>query len=244
MKDRLHKVLAQAGIASRRAAEELIRSGRVKVNGEVVQQMGRTVDVAVDHVEFDGQPIQPPLPPRVLMLNKPVGFVSTSRISREIGQSVLELVPRDRRYFIVGRLDRDSSGLLLLTDDGDLAYRLTHPSQGVRKTYLVETATPLMAYDIQRLRSGVILEDGMARAVSIKRVGGSRLEMVIAEGRKRQIRRMIREVGGRVRTLHRVQIGGLRLGEMSAGQWRELEPHEIAALTSQTPFRSRKIVQK
>lgn len=233
MKERLQKTLARAGIASRRAAEELITEGRVSVNGEIVSQLGVSVDPEVDRVEFDGQALPPRKPPRVLMLNKPVGHVSTSRTSREMGKSVLELVPNDRRYFTVGRLDRDSSGLLLLTDDGDLAYVLTHPKHGARKVYAVETERRLTDKDLRRLQDGVQLDDGVARAAAVMRLKGTSLEIVLTEGRKRQIRRMISALGTRVRSLHRTQITDLRLGELPTGRWRELTPAEIAALQKQ-----------
>jgi pseudouridine synthase len=235
VKERLQKTLARAGIASRRAAEELIASGRVTVNGEVVIQMGISVDPEVDRIHFDGRPLQSPAPPKVLMLNKPVGYLSTSRPSREVGESVLTLVPRDRRYFSVGRLDRDSSGLLLLTDDGDLAYQLTHPKHGTRKVYEVETTRRMTMDDLSALRSGVDLEDGVATVASAKRLTGNSLEVVLSEGRKRQIRRMIAALGGRVRRLHRTRIANLSLGDLPPGHWRELTASEVAALRKNKP---------
>jgi 23S rRNA pseudouridine2605 synthase len=230
VKERLQKTLARAGIASRRAGEELITSGRVTVNGEVVTQLGITVDPEVDRIQFDGNSLPSPAPTRVLMLNKPVGYLSTSRPSREVGESVLKLVPNDRRYFTVGRLDRDTSGLLLLTDDGDLAYQLTHPKHGTRKVYKVETTRRMTDGDLAALRSGVQLEDGVASAESVKRLTGNSIELVLTEGRKRQIRRAIAALGGRVRCLHRIRIDNLRLGDLHPGRWRELTGSEVAAL--------------
>lgn len=229
MKERLQKILARAGIASRRASEELIRAGRVRVNGKVVD-IGASADAEVDHIEFDGKPVVRPRASRVLLLNKPVGYVSTSRIDREKGRSVLDLVPSDRRYFTVGRLDRDSSGLLLLTDDGDLAYRLTHPKHGTRKYYELETNRRLEDEELDKLATGVMIEDGIARALEVKRLRGYRIKLVLGEGRNREIRRMIEALDARVRALHRTGVGPLRLQDLPLGHWRELSAKEIAAL--------------
>ena len=230
MKERLQKILARAGIASRRAAEDLIRAGRVSVNGERISEVGASADPDVDHVEFDGRPLHFPAATRVIMLNKPVGYVSTSHLSRESGRSVMELVPSDRRYFTIGRLDRDTSGLLLLTDDGDLAYQLTHPKHGARKFYEVEVNCRLSDDELQQLCDGVILDDGEAHALEVKRLRGYHIRIVLGEGRKRQARRMVEALGARVRSLHRSGIETLRLGELPPGHWRELSSKEIAAL--------------
>ncbi len=229
MRERLQKILARAGIASRRASEDLIRAGRVRVNGKVID-IGASADAEVDHIEFDGKPIVRPRASRVLLLNKPAGYVSTSRIDREKGRSVLDLVPSDRRYFTVGRLDRDSSGLLLLTDDGDLAYRLTHPKHGTRKYYELETNRRLEDEELDKLATGVMLDDGVARAVEVKRLRGYRIKLVLGEGRNREIRRMIEALDARVRSLHRTGVGPLRLQDLPLGHWRELSAQEIAAL--------------
>lgn len=230
MKERLQKVLARAGVSSRRAAEEIILEGRVTVNGAMVSILGTTVDAQTDRILIDGRPLNLPDATRVLMLNKPAGYVSTSRTSREVGESVLELVPKDRRYFSVGRLDADSTGLLLMTDDGDLAYRLTHPRHGTRKHYRVETFRRLTDDDLVALRVGVALEDGLARAQTVRRGAGNTFHIVLAEGRKRQIRRMISALGHRVRALHRTQIGPLKLGDLPLGHWRPLTEEEISVL--------------
>ena len=230
MKERLQKTLARAGVASRRASEELIRDGRVRVNGRIITDMGISVDPESDRIEFDSRPLPIPRPPRVLMLNKPVGYVCTSRISRETAPSVLDLVPTDRRYFSIGGLDRDTSGLLLLTDDGDLAFRLTHPKHGTRKFYEVETNHRLTDEELAELEEGVMIDDGLARAVEVKRLPRNRIRVVLAEGRKHQVRRMIQAVGARVRSLRRSGLGPLRLGDLPEGQWRELTPREIHSL--------------
>jgi pseudouridine synthase len=230
LRERLQKILARAGIASRRACEELIAAGHVRLNGERVTTLGLTADPDVDRIEFDGRLLPKPPRPRVILLNKPVGYLSTSRVVREAGRSVLELVPSDRRYFTVGRLDRDSSGLLLLTDDGDLAFRLTHPRHGTRKYYDVETTRRLTDDELERLRIGVSLEDGLARAMEVRRLSGNHIKLVLAEGRNREIRRMMRVIDARVRTLHRTGIGTLRLGDLPLGHWRELAAGEVAGL--------------
>lgn len=230
MKERLQKILAGRGIASRRQAELMIREGRVSVNGKLVEEPGTKADPDADTIIFDGQPLPPWRTPKVLMLHKPVGCLSTSRKSREEGGIVLDLVPSDRRYFPVGRLDKDSSGLLLLTDDGDLALRLTHPRYGVLKVYIVETNIPASAAAIRQLTEGVALDDGLAKAVEVGKLGQRRLHITLGEGRKRQIRRMIAALGMRVVALKRVQIGDLKLGSLQPGRYRELKQQEIERL--------------
>jgi 23S rRNA pseudouridine2605 synthase len=230
MKERLQKILASRGIASRRDAERLIQDGRVSVNGEVVEELGSKADPDHDVILFNGRPLPQQRAPKVLMLNKPVGYLCTTRKSREEGRIVLDLVPSDRRYFPVGRLDKESSGLLLLTDDGELALRLTHPRYGTHKTYIAEVNAPVTDSDIQQLTDGVLLEDGLARAITADRLGQRRMRVVLGEGRKRQVRRMIAALGLRVISLRRVQIGDLDLGALRAGQYRELKPQEIEQL--------------
>ncbi|HEY3294284.1 MAG TPA: pseudouridine synthase [bacterium] len=230
MMERLQKILASRGIASRREAETLILKGRVSVNGVKVTELGAKADPDADTILFDGRTLPNHLAPKVLMLNKPVGYLSTSRKSREEGEIVLDLVPSDRRYFPVGRLDRDSSGLLLMTDDGDLALRLTHPRYGAHKTYVVETTATVPPESVRLLKEGVMLEDGMAYAIDALQLGRRCLQITLGEGRKRQVRRMIAALGLRVFSLERVQIGGLSLGSLRPGQWRELNPDEIERL--------------
>jgi pseudouridine synthase len=167
------------------------------------------------------------------MLNKPRGYISTCLPSRERGKSVLELIPHDRRYFPVGRLDRDTTGLLLLTDDGELAYHLTHPKHGARKVYVVRTAALLTDTQLEQLHSGVFIEGVLARAVEVTRLDRNRIQIVLNEGRKRQIRRMIMEVGSEVVELHRTEIAGLSLGNLQPGEWRELDYTEIESLRIQ-----------
>jgi len=198
----------------------------------VVTEPGTKADPDFDAIFVDGNPLPRPQPPRVLMLNKPVGYLSTCRKSREVGRVILDLLPGDRRYFPVGRLDRETSGLLLVTDDGGLANHLTHPRYGATKTYVVETRTRLAPERLQALRDGVMLEDGIARAERVLAAAPNRLRITMTEGRKREVRRMLAAVGARVTSLTRVQIGDLRLGSLPVGKWRELAPSEIARLFS------------
>jgi 23S rRNA pseudouridine2605 synthase len=229
-KERLQKILAARGVASRREAESFITGGRVKVNGIVVTTLGFKADPDTDEISVDDRPLAPPQAPRVIMLHKPTGFLSTCRKSREEGREILELIPHDRRYFPVGRLDRESSGLILLTDDGDLAFRLTHPSRHVPKIYLVDLNYPLTRQEQLELLRGMEIEDGFARIDAIEQCGRNRYYMTLHEGRKRQIRRMVAELHLHVRVLHRVQIGSLHIGDLPIGQWRELGPQEIRQL--------------
>ena len=224
---RLAKYLAQAGVASRRAAEGLIAAGKVRVGGEVVTDPARDVG---EHsgVEVNGRPVAPE-PREVWALNKPAGVVSTAS---EPGKrpAVTELVVSERRLYPVGRLDADSTGLILLTNDGELANRLTHPRYGVPKTYRLRLVRPPSDHDLERLRGGVRLEDGPTGPAEVERRGEREIEMTIREGRKRQVRRMAEAIGNEAQSLTRIRIGSLELGELRRGEARLLEEGEIAAL--------------
>jgi 23S rRNA pseudouridine2605 synthase len=224
---RLAKYLAHAGVASRRAAEELIAAGKVRVGGEVVTDPAKDVDERSD-VEVEGRPVAPE-PREVWAVNKPLGVVSTAR---EPGRrrAVTQLVDSPRRLYPVGRLDADSTGLILLTNDGGLANRLTHPRYGVPKTYLVRLARPLSEAELDRLRRGVELEDGPTAAAEVERLGERELEITIREGRNRQVRRMAEAVGNQVEELTRTRIGPLDLADLRRGEARRLDRREIAAL--------------
>jgi 23S rRNA pseudouridine2605 synthase len=224
---RLAKYLAHAGVASRRKAERLIADGKVRVGGEVVTDPARDVGEG-SGVELEGRPVQPE-PREVWALNKPKGVVSTAR---EPGKrrAVTQLVDSPRRLYPVGRLDADSTGLILLTNDGELANRLTHPRYGVRKTYLVELAQAPSEADLDRLRTGVELEDGPTAPAEVERLGEREVEITIREGRKRQVRRMAETVGNRVEELTRTRIGPLELGDLRRGEGRRLDGREIDAL--------------
>ena len=224
---RLAKYLAHAGVASRRAAEKLIADGRVRVGGEVVTDPARDVDERSE-VEVNGSRVAPE-PVEVWALNKPAGVVSSAR---EPGsrRAVTDLVDSQRRLYPVGRLDADSEGLILLTNDGELANRLTHPRYGVRKTYRVRLARPPAEQDLERLRRGVRLEDGPTAPAAVERTGELDIEITIGEGRKRQVRRMAEAVGNEVESLTRVRIGPLELGGLGRGDARRLDQSEVAAL--------------
>ena len=224
---RLGKYLAHAGVASRRAAEELIAAGKVRVGGEVVTDPARDVGEGSD-VRVNGEPVAPE-PREVWAVNKPAGVVSTAR---EPGRrrAVTELVDSERRLYPVGRRDADSTGLILLTNDGELANRLTHPRYGVAKTYRVRLARPPSDADLDRLRGGVRLEDGPTAAAEVARRGEREIEVTIHEGRKRQVRRMAEAVGNEVESLRRIRVGSLELGDLRQGEARRLDEREVAAL--------------
>ncbi len=204
---RLARYLAHCGVASRRAAEELIRAGRVTVAGERVSDPARDVDTS-SGVELDGEPVAPE-PREVWLLNKPAGVVSTSR---EPGSrpAVVDLIRTTRRLYPVGRLDADSTGLILLTNDGELANRLTHPRYEVPRTYRARVRRTLDDSQLRRLRSGVKLDDGPTAPARVRRVSARVVELEIREGRNRQVRRMIEAVGNQVVELRRVRFGSLR----------------------------------
>ena len=231
---RLQKLLAQAGLASRRGAERLILAGRVSVNGCVVAELGTQVDPARDRVSVDGCLLPRLEPKRYVLLHKPAGYLTTRRDPRG-RRSVFDLLPNlGVRLHAVGRLDYDTEGLLLLTNDGALTYALTHPRFGVARVYHVQVEEPVDAPTLAALRSGVVLEDGPARAEDARRLGGRRdgrwLVLVLREGRYREVRRLCRAVRLRVRRLVRVAFGPVRLGSVAPGAWRELTPAEVAAL--------------
>lgn len=230
--ERLQKILARAGVGSRRACEELIREGRVTVNGRTAS-LGDKVDPTRDVVEVEGGriPLDPTL--RYYALNKPRGVVTTAR-DPQGRPDVSAYYPEGPRVFPVGRLDQDTEGLLLLTNDGELANRLTHPRYGVEKEYLAEVEGAPRDRDLRRLERGIELEDGVARAVSARRVArtGSRsaVRLVMTEGRKREVRRMLGAVGLPVRRLVRTRLGPVGLGSLRPGAVRPLDPSEVTQL--------------
>jgi 23S rRNA pseudouridine2605 synthase len=232
---RLQKVLAAAGIASRRACEILISEGRVEVNSEIVVEQGRRVDPERDVIRVDGARIPPPRRHRYLALNKPRGVVTTMS-DPEGRRTVADLVAvggKDR-LFHVGRLDTDTEGLLILTNDGDFAHRLAHPSYQVPKTYIAEVAGLVGEQALSRLRRGITLEDGPVRPTSVKIVStaGDKtlLKITIQEGRNRIVRRTMEAVGHPVRRLSRIGIGPVRLGNLKVGEYRDLTREELGGL--------------
>jgi 23S rRNA pseudouridine2605 synthase len=226
--ERLQKVMAQAGIGSRRRCEELIAAGRVAVNGETAS-LGRRIDPANDEVAIDGVKIgvRPDLV--YYLLNKPAGVVSTAA-DPQGRRTVTELVPPQPRVYPVGRLDAATEGLLLLTNDGHLAYRLTHPSFGVDKEYLVHVEGEPGQAAVRRLRRGVPLEDGPTAPARVSLIAPGVLRVTIHEGRNRQVRRMAQAVGHPVLRLVRTRIGPLRTGSLRPGEWRPLTAEEVRSL--------------
>jgi 23S rRNA pseudouridine2605 synthase len=223
---RLNAYLARAGVASRRKADELIKAGRVRVNGERGQL--NTFVGRADRVEVDGRRVSPQRLAYVL-LHKPAGVVTTA--SDPQGRpTVVELVPHEVRVVPVGRLDADTTGALLLTNDGELAHRLAHPRYGVEKVYVAEVEGAPSDEALRRLAKGVELEDGRTAPAEVRRLAPSTLELSIHEGRNRQVRRMLEAVGHPVRRLHRSRYAGLTVGGLAAGDWRELREDEIDAL--------------
>ena len=225
---RLQKVLAQAGLGSRRACEVLIERGRVRVNGEVAG-LGRRVDPEVDAIEVDGAQIG--VKPGLVhyLLNKPAGVITTAA-DPQGRPTVVDLVPSEPRVFPVGRLDGDSEGLLLLTNDGDLTHRLTHPSYGVDKEYLVDVEGVPSRGALARLRDGVELDDGPTAPAKVAQLGEHLLRITIHEGRNRQVRRMCEAIGHPVVRLVRTRIGPLTDRSLKPGEWRELSQDEVRAL--------------
>jgi 23S rRNA pseudouridine2605 synthase len=218
---RLAKFLAHAGVASRRASEELIRAGRVMVDGATVTDPARDVG-AENEVRVDGSRTEPTSETVVYALHKPLGVVSTARDPQR-RPTVVALVPSDARLYPVGRLDIDSTGLILLTDDGALAHRLTHPRFEVEKAYLARVAhPPVGSKAVRALRNGVTLDDGLTAPASVRLLEPDLLELGLHEGRRRQVRRMCEAVGHPVRALTRVRIGPLELGDLAPGAHRRL----------------------
>ena len=221
------KFLAHAGVASRRKAEEIIAKGMVSVGGEVVRDPARDVSDG-DDVRVNGSPVGAEAR-EVWAVNKPPGVVSTAK---EPGDrpAVVELVRTEVRLYPVGRLDADSTGLLLLTNDGELANRLTHPRYEVPKTYRVRLRNPLAKRDLERLRTGVELDDGPTAPAQVRRYGEREIEITLREGRNRQVRRMLEAVGNRVTSLRRVSFGPLSLADLPEGKARRLSDGEVAQL--------------
>lgn len=233
---RLQKILAQAGYGSRRACEQLILQGRVRVNGKVVMQLGVQADPLSDVIEVDGQRVHLSEKHTYILLHKPAGVVTTRR-DAHAARTVVDLLQGvTAPVFPVGRLDADTTGALLLTDDGGLAYRLTHPRYGVPKTYLAEVRGEVGEETLCRLREGVPLEDGMTAPAQVQKLRyiadrkTTLLRLTIHEGRKRQVKRMCQAVGHPVVRLHRERFGPLTLRNLPTGAWRHLTEEEVSAL--------------
>jgi 23S rRNA pseudouridine2605 synthase len=228
---RLNAYLARAGIASRRKADELIKAGRVSVNGEPGQL--NTFVAARDRVELDGRPVELQ-PLAYVLLHKPAGVVTTAR-DPQGRPTVVELVEHPARVVPVGRLDTDTTGALLLTNDGELAHRLAHPRYEVEKVYEADVEGEPTEEALEQLRKGVDLDDGPTAPARVRRLGTSRLELALHEGRKHQVKRMLTAIGHSVVSLHRSRYAGLTLEGLEPGRWRELEPFEVDRLRNAVP---------
>ncbi len=229
----LERVLSKAGLGSRTEARKWIGAGRVKVNGKLIQTPDHWVDLARDKVTLDGKPVQAG-EKIYLLLYKPTGYITTFK-DPEGRPTVYDLVKEAGRWMVpVGRLDQDTSGLLLLTSDTQFAERVTNPHSQVPKTYLVKASTLLGDEQLEQLRAGVVLSDGPTQPAQVKRVRDSAkhsfIEITLHEGRNRQVRRMLEAVGSKVLELERTEIGGLRIGDLPIGRYRELTPMEVTLL--------------
>jgi len=225
---RLAKYIADCGYCSRRKAETAIISGVVTVNGKLAA-VTDSVSPGADEVLINGEKISANSKIYII-LNKPAGYLSSCRPGREKGKSVLDLVKVETRIFPVGRLDRDSRGLLLLTNDGDLTYRLTHPSQEKEKEYIISTDLPFSEKEVQLLIGGICLNNTNCRFHQMEDLGGNRYRVILKQGIKRQIRLMAKAVGKMVLDLRRVRIAGLELGDLPEGKWKYLSSQEIEQL--------------
>lgn len=231
-KIRLQKFLAHAGVCSRRAAEGLITEGKVTVNGAVVTELGSRVDPGKDRVAVDGKAVGLDEKPVYLLLHKPVGVITSCKHGN--AKVVTDLVDVPERVYPVGRLDQDSSGLLLLTNDGRIHHRLSHPSFDHEKEYRVRVNRPITAGAIKKMERGIRLKEGMTRPCRIKRTGDDAYVIVLQEGRNRQIRRMAQAVGYEVVSLKRVRMASITLGNTRSGAWRHLNASEVKRLLKDT----------
>jgi 23S rRNA pseudouridine2605 synthase len=232
----LERVISKAGLGSRTQARSWIHAGRVQVNGKKIENPDHWIDFDRDQVLFDGKPLREKA--RVyLLLHKPAGYITTFK-DPEGRPTVYALIQKAGTFLSpVGRLDLDTSGLLLMTNDTQFAERLTNPDHRIPKTYQVTAAGPLSDAALEQLRRGVQLNDGPTRPATVRRLGDERIEISITEGRNRQVRRMIEAVGGKVAALARTRIGSLETGTLAPGAWRELTPGELAALKGPRPAR-------
>ncbi len=221
---RLQKHLAAAGVCSRRKAEDLIQDGRVCVNGAVADRLGSKVDPQSDTVTVDGRPVHPASAKIYILLNKPPGYVSSCYQQQE--KTIMELVDVNHRVFPVGRLDKESTGLMLLTNDGELHNRLSHPSFDHEKTYEVTAARTLSNAELRRLREGVRIRGKKTRPARVVRLSGRRFQIILREGRNRQIRRMVGKLGTRVVDLRRIKMADISVKGLAQGQWRYLTEGE------------------
>lgn len=227
---RLQKFLSAAGVCSRRHAETLIAEGRIRVNGQVVTQPGTKVDPEKDAVTYNNKPVRIEALPLYIALNKPRGYVTSCRHTGK--KIVLDLVDAPGRIYPVGRLDEDSEGLLLLTNDGPMHHRLLHPSFDHEKEYDVTVRSPISDVSLRKMAQGMMIDDRKTRPAVVKRISTVRFLIVLKEGRKRQVRRMVKNTGNTVSVLKRVRFGAIRLKGLKPGAWRYLTEKEIKSLTA------------
>lgn len=230
---RLQKYLASQGLASRRKCEEFITKGLIKVNGVVVTTLGTKIDPEKDVVESNNVLIKKEKEAYIyIMLNKPVGYITSLKQTDSNSPLVASLIKDDRRVYPVGRLDKDSSGLLLMTNDGELTYQLTHPSFNKEKEYIVRAKNPIMLSSIEKFRNGIKIDGRKTLPASVKRIDEFTISIAITEGRNRQIRKMIQKIGNQVESLHRIRVKNLLLGDLKLGQYRFLTASEKDDLLS------------
>jgi 23S rRNA pseudouridine2605 synthase len=228
--ERLQKILSQAGVASRRASEKLMTEGRVTVNGATVLELGTKADASRDDIRVDGRRIKMPQRHIYLLVNKPSGYVTT-RSDPQKRRTVIDLLKGVREYvYPVGRLDYDSEGLLILTNDGDLAARLTHPRHGVPRVYEATVLGEPDEHDVQRLAKGVTIDGQRTGPAAVASIGPGRLRITVREGRNRQVRKMCDAIGHPVTQLRRVAIGPVRDAKLKLGAWRALTDREVERL--------------
>jgi pseudouridine synthase len=228
---RLQKFLSAAGVCSRRRGEEYIKAGRVAVNGQIVAELGAKIDPETDLVQVDGKSIEPSQRYVYIALNKPRDYVTSCSHPGE--KIVMDLVDISQRVYPIGRLDKDSTGLLLLTNDGRLHHRLSHPSFDHEKEYDVSTAQAISDGALRKLAAGLPLMGTRTRPARIRRISDKRFRIILQEGKNRQIRRMVRKVGNQVTRLKRIRVGGVKLGRLPVGNWRYLTEKEKQHLLEQ-----------
>lgn len=239
MEERLQKYLANAGVDSRRKCEQYILDGKVKVNGETVQELGRKINPETDEIIFNGKKIEIKENKTYILLNKPIGYVTTMK--EQFGRDkITDLVHTKERLVPVGRLDMYTSGAIILTNDGDFIYKITHPKNEITKTYTVTLKGQVSDEEIDKLRCGVVLDDGFKtspakakRIMEDKENNKTRLEIVIHEGKNREVRRMCEAIGKKVLALHRSKIGKINLDGLSIGKWRYLREDEVKSLINE-----------
>ncbi|MDP8314454.1 MAG: pseudouridine synthase [Candidatus Celaenobacter antarcticus] len=236
---RINKFLAHAGLGSRRSCEQLVLESKIRVNGKIIRDLATDIDSQNDIVEYKNKKLRLSSNKIYLMLNKPVGYLVTAADPFE-RQTVFDLLPKFKEHiFPIGRLDKNSEGLLLLSNDGDFAQKITHPSKKLPKTYLVKAKGRIYFRQLRDLREGVQLEDGKTLPAKVfiksfnKAQNMTKLRMIIYEGRNRQIRRMLKAVGSSVIELKRVQIGEINIGKMPKGEWRYLKEKEVRSITKE-----------